>query len=463
MVWVFFMINMKRDMRTCSSAMDHISPIETEFDGLHEFSFLRKCAWVDAEEMLQLFWYRQDVEDDDVLSQPPSGIYTQRCQPGKYQSGWISLRVGPFWTTGLTRWSGSGGVFNSSYLTPYRLGDIHAVSHYVVGYIDESNLLIGYPPIHPHHFHIASSGGLWGTQVAVDMQLHSDMQCHAKEGGTDCLFHAAPTGYAWLLRDRVTTVHEFNDIRQLQRHPLQSWAVVAFRQVAAEIPIWPIRQDKSVGLMDINLLSTRTTFLVPTQGETALWDAGYFADEIASAELIEAYFHGHPACIEDILFYQGSIDQVFHDVEEFNVTKRVHADGIISKVKASIARRLMRANAAALVCSYYQDAAKEIVQFDGRVEVMLRNPRCSLNLSIKPWVIIGLYKWQKLAVLPKSSWFPMHTVIRIFYSTKSLRAVLDVDAGLSYSQLRRDMISHGAVEYTRGAPRAKSELDLGFQ
>merc|ERR1712046_346293 len=78
---------------------------------------------------------------------------------------------------------------------------IHAFSDYAIGNIDTNHHLIGYPPIHQHHFHLGGNGAVFSQ----DMQNHGDNQCAESEGGVSCLVRHAPDGMVWMLRDPVFT------------------------------------------------------------------------------------------------------------------------------------------------------------------------------------------------------------------------------------------------------------------
>ena len=66
----------------------------------------------------------------------------------------------------------------SSFLKAFAVDDEQAISAYGLGNVGMN--LLGYPPIHQHHFH-------FGHNFNDLMSNHGDGQCVADEGGAACL------------------------------------------------------------------------------------------------------------------------------------------------------------------------------------------------------------------------------------------------------------------------------------
>ena len=193
----------------------------------------------------------KDCEGDAKLLQT---LWTDTCRA----DGWLAFRTGPYVTHGDYSWTTLIASFNGSLVPYHGIPNLHAFSQYALGNIDESNSLIGYPPIHQHHYH---AFGSYDFSLA-DMNNHGDNQCHSEDGGVKCLVRKAPSGTAWIMRDGMGVATQFNDVRPPPQDSLTSFIFGAFKSAGGSLA--NLRQIVHSGI-----------YFVPANGAFPTDDAGY--------------------------------------------------------------------------------------------------------------------------------------------------------------------------------------------
>ena len=390
------------------------------------------CMWREARAEAEKLWLCKDFPKSDGYC--TTSLATVRLQTCATAAGWTAFRMGPFVTRGGYDWNGYQFLLNSSHVPDCRRDDVHAMSDVIVGNTDVEDQLLGYPPIHQHHFHFSGSGDVSDPLLAV----HGDQQCHESLGGAGCaLRKSAPPGYAWFMRTPLIVNTEFNDVRAANSSALASYIFLAYktRKCVAASPIRQIR------LFVINLPFTdaqRGTYLVRTVGETVAWVNGSFAQAPAAwrqasinaslfenplPTLLDGVFHSHSAMIDDIWLLQGTVEQVFADVTIAERAYRtlLHQPGAISALKANIEARAQLPNAARKVCRY-RDLPEEVVGgagFHPARHYKRRNRCIDLDPSVAEWVFVVFHRKTDDAPdgIPIGDFYHMHSSAYLSYSS----------------------------------------------
>lgn len=145
----------------------------------------------------------------------------------------MQLRIGPVTTHGGKDWT-------SFKLDSFSIGDgwewpndgkprTVAVREYVLGAITGDGQMLGYPPIHPHHYHLEDSTddpinkfGFPGRMIT-----HGDDSCvtptGAWAGGVDCTIRRVSPGHAMQMQLPFYLSADFNDVRANNSEGL-SWS-----------------------------------------------------------------------------------------------------------------------------------------------------------------------------------------------------------------------------------------------
>ncbi len=387
---------------------------------------------------MNLLWLCQSEVSNGWCSNDTTLIQIQWCATNE---GWTAFRIGPFRTVGGFSWTGLAAFLNTSYVPTCHDDRVHAFSAYILGNIDASNALLGYPPIHQHHFHFFGSGNF----AQVSMNNHGDSQCH---GGTRCYIKNGLPGYAWFLRNRIGLHTEFNDARLKGSSILTSWAFLAYKSqiCLSGRPITQIRLTQ-IGVPLGG--ASRAAYDVLTALESVVWSSGSFVCSESDQRcnplltLIDAYFHSHAIMVHDIWLFQGNPDQVFSNLsavtESFGSLHYGH--GIIRDSVANVRTRALLPNPAVMACTYRSLPDENVGE-----GVYHRKSRCALNPSITNWVMIVFHQRQDPALIATT--YPMHSVLRLYYAGPSDGKVIlskDTNAPLTllkeYASYRFDFAS----------------------
>ena len=252
----------------------------------------------------------------EVLA-PPEWNRVERCQRGDFESepasasalGALELhRIGPFTTQGGKDWT-STNLVNNSYLGESwkwpAISDqrVLGVREYFLGAYDGASSLLGYPPIHQHHFHVESRS--W-FPVQGAMITHGDDQCVHEEGGINCDIRRMPTGYALPMHLPLPVFFDQQDVRAVGSANFTWYALIAVRGFPWQRSSSPFQSLTQVRLNapPITCLSGEFyTYLVAADQISAFWREGAFN---FTAPLVYSYFHTHPSWTEEMRFYTGA-------------------------------------------------------------------------------------------------------------------------------------------------------------
>jgi len=378
---------------------------DTEY--FHEF-FPQHCAWHDGS-ILEMKWLCDRGGPAEFCQMNIKDLRTLKCSYGM----WTALKVGPFYTVGAYEWSGAAALFKHGAVPEYRAG-LHAFTDTANGNVDDAGQLIGFPPIHQHHFHFF--GSTKAEQIAV--QVHSDSQCLPQEGGVDCLCRSAPAGLAYVLADALGFTSEFNDVRQPSAAPLRSWVFLAFKPVPETQPIRQIR----VTVANIAVVDTlRTAYKVQLKSNVVTWMNGTFSSNLSST--LESYFHGHPGIMYDLWLFQGTTDTVFSNVTRAAKSYRRSdaSDDSIRDMLRNIQMRQLdtKSPPAMLSCSYMTSSGIEMIEVGWGVKEFHRKARCSIDPRTPAWVLIQLNRLRPAAILQPFASVDMfasqHGSLRLYY------------------------------------------------
>ena len=194
---------------------------------------LARCVWAPHAQQLSFFKHgtRQTAYEFIV----PDTVRTERCTVGT----WSVFRTGPLRTTGGDDWSAA--IMLRALDPTYGAARKISISQYLLGSSLATGELVGYPPIHQHHFHLEESGSPpFGAIVG-----HGDDQCLDAEGGLNCAIQTMPDGYATFARVPLDVYHEFNDVRPANSPALHTYSTVALQLTkAGSAPSRPFEQSR---------------------------------------------------------------------------------------------------------------------------------------------------------------------------------------------------------------------------
>lgn len=400
---------------------------------LNNIYISHQCQWVNQTSSFDLYYVWESMDADDESLGSPERFDQQACFS---ENGWAAFKVGPFYTAGGESWTGIRGLLSDRTLKKFH-HDIYAFDEYVLGNVDEHDQLIGYPPIHQHHFHLFGSGSVFDET----MNNHADSQCAGREGGVNCLVRTAPPGYAWMLAPRLGFASEFNDVRPLYSKLLPSWVYVALKSVNPKdkIQIRQLRYTFHPSDISLYLKGRRNTFSIPTDLEHVGWSSHQMPAEVK--ETIEVYLHTHPGMIEDIWVFQGAIHEVFSFGTRFIDSENTVLSGpdVIAEALMSIRRRRQNSSAAQLACAYKTSSTPETICISNVCRVYWRRARCALDLRISTLVMVAFFRKQE----PLPEFYRMHVLMRIYYASDDRAVKLRGETNLTREELIETARVHG--------------------
>lgn len=288
-------------------------------------------------------WEPVDVETGFVKHGPPGYSSSEspaplewnsveRCRRGDFETGAASAstagalelhRIGPYTTQGGKDWTSVSTVTNpelsgkgfcgitlgpmasfvgESWEWPARTDKrVLDVREYFLGAYDGVSSLIGYPPIHQHHFHVEHTDAPNG-----DMITHGDDQCVRSEGGINCDIRRMPAGYAIPMQLPLAVNLDQQDVRAAGSANFTWYTLIAIRGFPRQRSSSPFR-----ALTQVRLVMTPAayvsgyfcTYMVPADHISAFWREGVFN---FTAPLVYSYFHTHPAWVEEMRLYVGA-------------------------------------------------------------------------------------------------------------------------------------------------------------
>lgn len=384
-------------------------------------AFLRACDWValppdDAFE--DLAWLDIVVNGshmrgalpydapDDAVRLDPRTRGAQGCRPPAMSAGhqWTAVRFGPFDTRGGSFWPSWFAQFADGPRAPWAAHAIgvarggrslrhYAFDAYAVGSLDASGVrLVGFPPLHQHHFHFGSwSEPLWLDRARTERippeiaGTHGENQCRAEEGGVDCFVRAAPRGAAFVERAPLAAGNSVLDVRPLGSPPMRSWQVVAARALPAGAPPPRARVSLVYVMTRPSPHASRGTYVLATGDArpSVTWDAKRVPQLREGVPLVEAYMHAHADLVYDAWLFAGAPADVFagnaSDVAA-SFRRIDYTRGGTERAMESIRARRVHgaASVARLLCSYMTNGYREwLPATDGAApEPFQRKARC---------------------------------------------------------------------------------------
>ena len=167
------------------------------------------------------------------------------------------------------------------------------VGDHVLGSADASGELIGYPPIHQHHWHYFHASDFGRDFLSV----HGDQDCAGRDGAY-CTLVEYPNGSAFELVPQLGIMAEFNDVRPSGAPPLEWYA---FGGLFIHDPAIPKPRGMHwANLQPFNLNAPRGhrgTNLFDTAREHVTWATGTLP---TVDYVVDSYFHAHPDMVDDI-------------------------------------------------------------------------------------------------------------------------------------------------------------------
>jgi len=307
---------------------------------------------------------------------------------------WRAFKVGPFSTKGGYFWHHAAWYFrneSASSLLPTFKDNVYAFSDYFLGSLDALSSIIGYPPIHQHHFHF------WGAHEVVGDKLnaHGDNQCVAEEGGKYCYVRSAPRGLAYVSEGPLTAFNDFNDVRYPSAPRMDSWMTVVVkiyegtsepRRISATFfAAWP-RPWRSRGTYEIRTDMDSVVWYTSRllkQGPFGDARDPYIINIPASESILEAYSHSHSEHLQDVWLFLGTAEQVFCNMSRVSPANVLdYSSGILHHTMSNIRARQLHGNAASLLCSHQRSARSEVVDISGVAQTLYRKARCALPADV---------------------------------------------------------------------------------
>jgi len=343
---------------------------------------------------------------------------TRRCKSDA-QPRWRAFTFGPFTSSGDTHFEIEEVLESKSREAEYYRSAlrIRAFSAYFLGSVDSSMNWIPFPPILQHHYHFFGSGNL----IHSVLSNHGSNQCRSEEGGVDCLLTAAPPGFAWFTRGDIGVACQVTDVRPLVSVPLQAWTMAAFVTANDSIRVRQIRLT-SVWLQPTNF-TYHLTYYYYAGMEMATWAYGdlYFPPYVEQDDLIISYFHTHIDSVSDLIFFQGTPENVFSNLSFASQAngRALYGWNVVGTMLRDINDRIHSSPSPPNRCRYKEVSIPEPEKVGDRVEYFYRKARCWINMSISSYVLLGLH-WH-----PSEQIFRMHSGLRIYYKGQSDFVVLD--------------------------------------
>lgn len=267
---------------------------------------------------------------------PNATVKLQRCKATDSEGNvWVNARVGPLLTTGGYDWSSSS--FEALTFPEYT-DQLISVTGFFVGSTRRSGTILGYPPIHQHHFHVVPAG----VDVAHESGTlsHGDSACADEYGGGQpgdgvaCQIRIFPPGHALYMQPilkksegAVGTLKAFaevNDVRVANSPPLEHYITTSLRlnsnKSAAERPrpiylqpenfarVWGPKGGNVPNMKERDAAffpkpGYASTQIIPGNRTTALFDAAVVT---RGYTLRWSYFHMHSAWQKEYRVYMGA-------------------------------------------------------------------------------------------------------------------------------------------------------------
>jgi len=302
-------------------------------------SALGMCSWepVDLETDSAFVKHGPPGFTSSQSPAPPEWNRVERCRRGDFETGAASAstagalelhRIGPYVTQGGKDWTSvntvtqaeqalNGKTFAAVDLGPVAksfLGEswkwpattdtrILGVREYFLGAYDGVSSLLGYPPIHQHHFHVVHEQ----HTIPGEMIVHGDDQCVRSEGGVNCEIRRMPAGYAIPMHLPLTVDVDHQDVRAAASANFTWYTLITIRGFPRQRSSSPFRTLTQVRVAILPAVyeqgDFRASYIVPADHISAFWREGVFN---FTAPLVYSYFHTHPPWVEEMRLYVGA-------------------------------------------------------------------------------------------------------------------------------------------------------------
>mmetsp|Transcript_3891 Transcript_3891/g.6478 ORF Transcript_3891/g.6478 Transcript_3891/m.6478 type:complete len:544 (+) Transcript_3891:117-1748(+) len=386
------------------------------------------------------------------LKQPYDGAHAQMCTSSSNTSEpWIMFRVGPFETYGGYDWS-SINVFpfdvvktDAAHLA--QNGALPVVEWFV-GSTSPKGRLLGYPPLHQHHFHLESLArvdplnsdpaqgviGLWPSLVA-----HGDDQCMASSGGVACLIRRLPNRHAQYISMPFLLFADTNDVRPLGSSPLQHYFTLAMRikpHCSPDLPECSPYSHVKVPLYPRPPGPRRDIFYAFTYPIAAPKISVFYTEGrfVRDDEVLWSYLHTHAAWTAELLFFVGATAEQLNLPDLLSVGNNHLRDNIRPEELRMIRRELaarIRKTGAERVCHFsrHHSAWEEIKGTLEMSDIFYRK-----NIICKPFTTVANQSAVAFVVhaanglqAATANMAPMHSIMRFFISRTAQSDAVIID------------------------------------
>ena len=376
---------------------------------------MAKCSF-QPEPMIELQFLAQGADLDHLHYIVNSSIDAQTCEVSEGNGVWHFTRIGPFVTEGGKDWTSVITNHDPRMHSQWRATSLGGVALYVgdhvVGSSDARGELIGYPPIHQHHWHYGDASEIKRLRFSA----HGDQQCLNGQG-VYCLLVEYPGDVAFEVFPHLRIFAEFNDVRKSGSPPL-SWYALGGIFIHAPASSKPKAMNwATLAMNPLNLpLGHSETRMYDTTLASVMWITGTIP---GMDYVVDSYFHAHGEMVDDIWLIAGSPAQLglLSPPWIFAFTRTLSGDSVIPQLKSHL-HQTMGASGASLLCNYGELQHTEVVQ--GYAQgLYTRRATCSFARGHRgdiKWTMVGFYKAQ-VADLPR--FYGMHTDVRVAYVATS--------------------------------------------
>ena len=340
-------------------------------------------------------------------------IHGQVCEVREGNGVWQFQRIGPFSTRGGNSWTSVVTAHDESLHSQWHVSHEGRASlfvgDYVLGTADASGDLIGYPPLHQHHWHYFHASDFRRDFLAV----HGDNTCPGRDGAY-CMFVEYPNGSAFELVPQLGMQAEFNDVRPSGSPPLEWYAF-------AGLFIYDPALSKPRGMHAANVMSAnlnapnghRGTQMFDSTRDQVSWSTG----TLSSVDyVVNTYFHAHPDMVDDIWLIGAPASRLgllsppwisaYHHLKS--------GPTVIRELKAHLERAMAAAGVTTL-CRYKDYSLFE--RFPGYDdEIFARLTPCPFSATGDvEFTYVGFYRAQVNGLPPQ---YPMHSALRVTYHAR---------------------------------------------
>eukprot|EP00316_Scyphosphaera_apsteinii_P001013 CAMPEP_0119299620 /NCGR_PEP_ID=MMETSP1333-20130426/1676_1 /TAXON_ID=418940 /ORGANISM="Scyphosphaera apsteinii, Strain RCC1455" /LENGTH=522 /DNA_ID=CAMNT_0007301107 /DNA_START=122 /DNA_END=1690 /DNA_ORIENTATION=+ len=342
--------------------------------------------------------------------------------------GWYVFRMGPFTSTGGFNWMYAHimEVAHKDWPDPGLVAD---VTRYFVGTMSVHGEIVGFPPIHVHHFHIEENSNVFVNKGSLI--THGDDECLSSAGGPACNIRSMPPGYATWLKLPFRATFELNDVRPAGSPPLQSYGVIALRIASIHSPHAPALKPFSqtrlrMTPLDPDVGHGGTYQVVPRLASASVFYEEYeFTDY---AELLWSYGHTHPLWVSEMFFFVNTTATVLDLKSAIGRGQQLRKGLNISQVRL-LRQGLARRGLSNMVCHWDREKVPYEV-LPGTFasgSTFNRKGSCCRPFKIFPGLtavgVVILAPWSKEAAkgdnMDKAGFASIHTFFRFFTSTQN--------------------------------------------